>query len=84
MGTALPVLRAVRVTERRLEADLITIATTVLFVVGLIVWDRGLQTLLDGLLGNSPVGDVLCILFGLGLVVAVRLSGGKVTDIFSV
>jgi len=80
---ALPVLRTVRFTERRLEADLLTIATTIMFVNGFIVWDRGLESMLDGLLGDSAKGSILCILLGLGLVVGVRLSGAKVGNIFS-
>lgn len=81
--SALPVLRTIRFTERRLEADLLTIATTVMLVVGFIIWDRGVEELLDGLLGDDPKGSVFCIVVGLGMVVAVRLSGFKITRMFS-
>jgi hypothetical protein len=81
--SALPVFRTIRFTERRLEADLMTIAATVMLVVGFIIWDRGVEELLDGLLGDGPKGSVFCIVVGLGIVVAVRLSGFKTTRIFS-
>lgn len=81
--SALPVFRTIRFTERRLEADLLTIATTVMLVVGFIIWDRGVEELLDGLLGDDPKGSVFCIVVGLGMVVAVRLSGFKTTRMFS-
>lgn len=81
--SALPVLRTIRFTERRLEADLLTIAATVMLVVGFIIWDRGVEELLDGLLGDGPRGSVFCIVVGLGIVVAVRLSGFKLTRIFT-
>lgn len=82
--SALPVLRTIRVTERRLEADLLTIAATVMLVVGYIIWDRGVEEMLDNLLGDGPKGSIFCILFGLGLVVGVRVTGGKVSKLFSI
>lgn len=82
--SALPILRTIRFTERRLEADLLSVAATVMLVVGYIIWDRGVEEMLDNLLGNGPKGSVFCILFGLGLVVAVRVAGGKVSKLFSI
>lgn len=81
--SALPVLRTVRFTVRRLEADLRTVAATVMLVVGYIIWDRGVEELLDNLLGDGPQGSVFSILFGLGCVVSVRVAGGKVSKLFS-
>lgn len=81
--SALPVLRTIRFTERRLEADLATVAATVMLVVGYIIWDRGVEELLDNLLGDGPKGSVFSILCGLGLLVGVRVAGGKVSKLFS-
>jgi hypothetical protein len=82
--SALPILRTIRFTERRLESDLLSVAATVMLVVGYIIWDRGVEEMLDNLLGDGPKGSVVCILFGLGLVVAVRVAGGKVSKLFSI
>lgn len=82
--SVLPILRTIRFTERRLEADLLSVAATMMLVVGYIIWDRGVEEMLDNLLGDGPKGCVFCILFGLGLVVAVRVTGGKVTKLFDI
>jgi hypothetical protein len=85
LKSALPVLRTVRFAERRLEADVLTIATTVMLVVGYIIWDRGVEELLDNIFGEGPKGSVFCILMGLGLVSLVRFAAGsKILKIFSV
>jgi hypothetical protein len=67
-----------------LQADVATVAATVLLVVGYIIWDRGVEELLDNLLGDGPKGSIFSILFGLGLVVGVRVAGGKVSKLFSI
>jgi hypothetical protein len=82
-GARLPLRRAVRTTEQRLDAELATVAATIMFVVGLISLDRGIQDLCDNIFGASPLGSVLCMLLGLGLVVGVRIAGGRVGDHFS-
>lgn len=85
LKSALPVLRTVRFAERRLEADVLTIATTIMLVVGYIIWDRGVEELLDNIFGEGPKGSVFCILMGLGLVSLVRFAAGsKILKIFSV
>lgn len=85
LKSALPVLRTVRFAERRLEADVLTIATTVMLVVGYIIWDRGVEELLDNIFGEGPKGSVFCILMGLGLVTLLRFAAGsKILKIFSV
>jgi hypothetical protein len=74
--TLVPVRRAVRTGERRLGADVATVAVTVAFVTATIVYDRGVEDLLDNIFSDSPTGSVACILFGLGLVIGVRLIAG--------
>jgi hypothetical protein len=61
LRAALPVLRTVRFTERRLQADLLTVSATVMLLVGYIIWDRGVEELLDNLLGEGPKGSIACI-----------------------
>lgn len=78
-----PLKRSVRLAERRLDANLATLAATIAFVCAMIALDRGIQDLLDDILGDSPLGSIVCIVSGLGLVVGVKLAGGKVGDFFS-
>jgi hypothetical protein len=49
---------------------------------GVIVYWRGVWSLLDYALGDSPIADAACIAGGLLAVVGVRLSGRQVSDSF--
>ena len=70
-------LVSVREAERKLEADFTTLMVTILFMVAVIVFEYGVQSLLDHFLGDSVTGSVSCILVGLGMVFSVKLSGFK-------
>jgi hypothetical protein len=51
--------------------------------VGLILVEYGVWDLLDTYLGDSVWGSVFCIIWGLGIIFYIRLTGLKVSDIFS-
>ncbi|KAI8467894.1 MAG: hypothetical protein J3K34DRAFT_471300 [Monoraphidium minutum] len=70
--------------EQRLEADLPTIGLTILFMTALIAYERGVQSLLDNVFGDSPKGSVACITMGLFLVFGVKLSGVRFTALWDV
>jgi len=80
----LPVLRALRSTERRLEAKVPAIGNSIVLMTAVIAYDFGVNNVLDRLLGESPLGSLSCILVGLGMVVGVRLAGFKVLNFWEV
>jgi hypothetical protein len=47
--------------ESKLESDLQSVAVTLTAVTGVIIYWRGVWSLLDALLGDSLLGDVCCI-----------------------
>lgn len=69
--------------ERRLETELSAVAASVAFMVGIIFYEYGVQSCLDRLLGDSPAGSLSCVVSGLGLVLAVKLSGAKIGNLWS-
>uniref|UniRef100_A0A7S0RSU2 Uncharacterized protein n=1 Tax=Chlamydomonas leiostraca TaxID=1034604 RepID=A0A7S0RSU2_9CHLO len=64
--------------EQKLEADLATVGTTILGILGVIIFWRGVWSLLDYILGDGPLGDLFCILAGLGIILYIRLAGLRV------
>eukprot|EP00882_Tetradesmus_deserticola_P003599 GHRQ01003810.1.p1 GENE.GHRQ01003810.1~~GHRQ01003810.1.p1 ORF type:complete len:199 (+),score=51.50 GHRQ01003810.1:129-725(+) len=68
--------------EHKLEADLQSVAVTVTAVTGVIIYWRGVWSLLDYMMGDSLFGDICCIIVGLTIVLAIRLSGVKVASSF--
>lgn len=68
--------------EQKLEADLQSVAVTVTAVTGVIIYWRGVWSLLDNVMGDSLFGDICCIIVGLTIVLAIRLSGVKVASSF--
>lgn len=66
--------------EHKLEADLQTVAVTITAILGVIVFWRGVWTLLDHYIGDSVLGDVCCIVVGLAIVLYIRLSGLKMAS----
>jgi hypothetical protein len=66
--------------ERKLEADLRSVGATIVAVSGVIVYWRGVWSLLDHVLGDSVFGDVACVVLGLLTVLGVRLSGAKLSS----
>jgi len=80
---AMGLLVSVREAERKLEADITTLMVTILFMVAVIVFEYGVQSLLDHFLGDSVTGSVSCILVGLGMVFSVKLSGFKWSKLWS-
>jgi hypothetical protein len=68
--------------EHKLEADLQSVAVTVTAVTGVIIYWRGVWSLLDNVMGDSLFGDICCIIVGLTIVLAIRLSGVKVASSF--
>jgi hypothetical protein len=74
---------AIAEVERRLETELSAVAGSVAFMVGIIFYEYGVQSCLDRLLGDSPAGSLSCVVSGLGLVLAVKLSGAKIGNLWS-
>lgn len=66
----------------QLEADLQSVAVTLTAVTGVIIFWRGVWSLLDTLMGDSLFGDICCIIVGLTVVMGIRLSGVKVANSF--
>ncbi|GFR40423.1 hypothetical protein Agub_g997 [Astrephomene gubernaculifera] len=60
--------------EARLGADLATLGLTVLFAVGFISLEFGINDLIEIYWGDSTLADVVCVAAGLALVFWVRLS----------
>jgi hypothetical protein len=80
---AMGMLVSVREAEKKLEADISTVMVTVLFMVAVIIFEYGVQSLLDHFLGDSVTGSVSCILGGLGMVFSVKLSGFKWSNVWT-
>lgn len=68
--------------EHELEEDLASVAVTLTAVTGVIIFWRGVWSLLDYFLGDSIFGDICCIFVGLTIVLGIRLSGVKVSSNF--
>ncbi|EFJ47654.1 hypothetical protein VOLCADRAFT_104975 [Volvox carteri f. nagariensis] len=66
--------------EHKLEADLQTVGVTLLAILGVIIFWRGVWALLDHFVGDSVVGDICCIIVGLTIVLYIRLSGMKIAS----
>ena len=64
--------------EHKLEADVKLVAATLTAVTGVIIYWRGVWSLIDHTLGDTIFGDVCCIFVGLGTVLWIRVSGVKV------
>jgi hypothetical protein len=65
--------------EQKLQGDLKAVGVTVVAVSGVIIYWRGVWSLLDHFLGDSVFGDVCCIVVGLLTVLGIRLSGLKMS-----
>ncbi|GLC63428.1 hypothetical protein PLESTF_000035100 [Pleodorina starrii] len=63
--------------EARLEADLVTIAVTILFAVGFISLEFGINDLIEHYYGESVFADVVCVSVGLAVVFWVKLSKAR-------
>ena len=68
--------------EQKLEADIASVFLTLAAVTGVIIFWRGVWSLLDYFLGDSLLGDLCCIIVGLTIVLWIRLSGAKVATSF--
>ncbi|KIZ02938.1 hypothetical protein MNEG_5018 [Monoraphidium neglectum] len=68
--------------EQKLEADISSVGLTLTAVTGVIIFWRGVWSLLDYYMGDSVLGDVCCIIVGLTIVLWIRLSGAKVATSF--
>lgn len=80
---ALPLRRTVRTAERKLGAELSAVGFAIVLMVAVIMYDRGWNNLLDRL-DDSLLGDVCCMIAGLGMVTGVRLMGWQPKDYFNV
>eukprot|EP00198_Chlamydomonas_reinhardtii_P002672 XP_001692008.1 predicted protein [Chlamydomonas reinhardtii] len=60
--------------ERKLEADLSTIAITIVFAMGFICLEFGVNDLIEIFFGHSVVSDLTCIGIGLVVVFGVKVS----------
>ncbi|GLC38929.1 hypothetical protein PLESTB_000462400 [Pleodorina starrii] len=63
--------------EAKLEADLVTIAVTILFAVGFISLEFGINDLIEHYYGESVFADVVCVSVGLAVVFWVKLSKAR-------
>ncbi|KAI8473658.1 MAG: hypothetical protein J3K34DRAFT_518776 [Monoraphidium minutum] len=68
--------------EQKLEADIVSVFLTLTAVTGVIIFWRGVWSLLDHFMGDSVLGDICCIIVGLTIVLWIRLSGAKVATSF--
>ena len=50
------------------------VGNTILAVSAVITFWRGLWSLLDHYVGDSELGDVVCMLTGLGIILYIRLA----------
>jgi hypothetical protein len=66
--------------EHKLQGDLKAVGVTIVAVTGVIVYWRGVWSLLDHVLGDSVFGDVACVAIGLLTVLGIRLSGAKMSS----
>lgn len=66
--------------EHKLQGDLKAVGVTIVAITGVIVFWRGVWSMLDHLLGDSVFGDVACVVIGLLIVLGVRLSGAKMSS----
>ncbi|GIL43022.1 hypothetical protein Vafri_827 [Volvox africanus] len=63
--------------EAKLEGDLVTIAVTIIFAVGFISLEFGVNDLIDHYFGDSLLSDVVCVWVGLAVVFGVKLSKAR-------
>lgn len=66
--------------EHKLEADVQTVGVTLTAILGVIIFWRGVWSLLDHFLGDSIFGDISCAVVGLAIVLYIRLSGAKLAS----
>ncbi|PNH03166.1 hypothetical protein TSOC_010794 [Tetrabaena socialis] len=66
--------------EHKLEADLQTVGVTLTAVMGVIIFWRGVWSLLDHFIGDSVLGDVACVIAGLTIILYIRLTGMKIAS----
>ncbi|KAG2448257.1 hypothetical protein HYH02_006841 [Chlamydomonas schloesseri] len=60
--------------EHKLEADLTTIAVTIVFAIGFICLEFGVNDLIEIFFGHSVISDLTCIGIGLVVVFGVKVS----------
>jgi hypothetical protein len=80
---ALPLRRTVCTAERKLGAELSAVGFAILLMAAVIMYDRGWNNLLDRF-DESVLGDVCCMIAGLGMVFGVKLMGWQPKDYFNV
>jgi hypothetical protein len=80
---ALPLRRTVRTAERKLGAELSAVGFAILLMAAVIMYDRGWNNMLDRF-DDSVLGDVCCMIAGLGMVFGVKLMGWQPKDYFNV
>lgn len=80
---ALPLHRTVRTAEQKLGAELPAVGFAILLMVAVIMYDRGWNNVLDRF-DDSVLGDVCCMIGGLGMVFGVKLMGWQPKDYFNV
>ncbi|KIZ06600.1 hypothetical protein MNEG_1353 [Monoraphidium neglectum] len=68
--------------QKQLTADVSSVGLTLAAVTGVIVYWRGVWSLLDYCLGDSVLGAACCVAAGLTMVMWIRLSGAKVATSF--
>jgi hypothetical protein len=66
--------------EHKLQADIKTVGVTLTAILGVIIFWRGVWSLLDHYIGDSVFGDVCCSVVGLAIVLYIRLSGARLAS----
>ncbi len=56
------------------------VGTTLVAITGVIIFWRGVWSVLDHVIGDSVFGDVCCIVVGLTIILGIRISGARVAD----
>lgn len=60
--------------EKKLEADVATIGWTILFAVGFITLEFGVNDLIEHFWGDTLLSDVVCVFVGLAVVFWIRIK----------
>eukprot|EP00882_Tetradesmus_deserticola_P013160 GHRQ01013956.1.p1 GENE.GHRQ01013956.1~~GHRQ01013956.1.p1 ORF type:complete len:219 (+),score=63.16 GHRQ01013956.1:182-838(+) len=80
---ALSLRETARTAERKLGAGLSAVGYAILIMAAAVMYDRGWNNLLDSF-DESVLGDVCCMVAGLGMVFGVKLMGWQPKDFFNV
>eukprot|EP00882_Tetradesmus_deserticola_P008092 GHRQ01008523.1.p1 GENE.GHRQ01008523.1~~GHRQ01008523.1.p1 ORF type:complete len:217 (+),score=57.32 GHRQ01008523.1:81-731(+) len=80
---ALSLRETARTAEQKLGAELSAVGYAILIMAAAVMYDRGWNNLMDSF-DDSVLGDVCCMVAGLGMVFGVKLMGWQPKDFFNV